>query len=34
MTKVKCKKCGYSWTTKSKHVMVTCPSCLAKVRVK
>ena len=30
---MKCHKCGYEWKTKSKHVYVTCPSCLAKVKV-
>ena len=32
--KVKCDKCGHTWDTKSKHVYVTCPSCLAKVKIK
>ena len=25
--KVKCKKCEYEWDTKSKLIMVSCPSC-------
>jgi len=32
--KVKCDKCGYEWDTKSKHVYVSCPSCLQKVRIR
>ena len=32
--KVKCTKCGYEWETKSKHMHVTCPSCLGKVNLK
>ena len=31
--KVKCQKCGYRWETKSKHIFVSCPSCLNKVQV-
>lgn len=34
MADVKCKKCGYSWKTKSKLLKVSCPSCGAKVDVK
>lgn len=30
---MKCNKCGYIWDTKSKLKMVTCPSCLVKVKV-
>lgn len=30
--KLKCEKCGYVWTTKSELVLVTCPSCLGKVK--
>jgi len=32
--KIKCQKCGYEWETKSKHVFVSCPSCLQKVQTK
>lgn len=28
---IKCLKCSYEWCTKSKHVHVSCPSCLGKV---
>jgi len=31
--KVKCQKCGYEWDTKSKHIFVSCPSCLGKVQI-
>lgn len=31
MTETKCKKCKYKWTTKSKLVKVSCPSCGDKV---
>ena len=27
---MKCKFCGYKWTTKSKLLSVVCPSCLKK----
>jgi len=30
--KIKCDKCGYEWETKSKLILVSCPSCLTKVR--
>lgn len=30
---MKCQKCGYEWITKSTHKFVSCPSCLAKVKV-
>ena len=29
--KVKCPHCNHEWETKSKLVMVTCPSCNLKV---
>jgi DNA-directed RNA polymerase subunit RPC12/RpoP len=29
---VKCQKCGYEWWTRSKLMLVTCPSCGHKVR--
>ena len=32
--KVKCKKCGYEWNTASKHVYVSCPSCMQKVKIR
>ena len=28
-----CEKCGHEWDTKSKLTMVTCPSCLLKVKI-
>jgi len=31
-TEIICDKCGYEWTTLSSMIMVTCPSCLSKVR--
>ena len=34
MKKVKCPKCNHEWETKSKLVLVTCPSCQLKVRIK
>lgn len=30
--KIKCESCGYSWETKSKLTMVTCPSCTNKTK--
>jgi len=30
--KIKCKKCGYEWETKSKMMFVTCPNCRLKVK--
>jgi len=34
--KIKCKnpKCNHEWNTNSKLILVTCPSCGLKVRVK
>lgn len=29
----KCHKCGKEWTPKSKNLYVSCPNCLAKVKV-
>ena len=34
LKEIKCDKCGYKWYTKSKHMYVSCPSCLAKVKNK
>jgi len=30
--KLKCQKCDYEWVTKSKLLMVSCPSCGTKVK--
>jgi len=30
--KIKCKKCGYEWDTKSKLIYITCPNCYNKVK--
>lgn len=30
--KIRCKKCGYSWDTKSKLIYITCPNCYNKVK--
>ena len=29
---ITCKKCGYSWETKSKMILISCPSCATKNR--
>ena len=29
---MKCSKCGHSWETKSRLVLVTCPSCGRKTK--
>lgn len=34
MKKAKCPKCNHEWETKSELVLVTCPSCQLKVRIK
>ncbi len=34
METVKCKKCGYEWETSSTMVMVSCPSCGNKVKIR
>ena len=34
MKEVNCKKCGYTWNTKSKMAYVSCPSCLQKINIK
>ena len=28
---IKCSKCGYEWTTNSKLLYISCPSCLTKI---
>jgi len=33
-SKIKCKYCGYTWNTKSKAILVTCPNCGNKNKVK
>ena len=32
--KTECKKCGYEWETNSKMIMVSCPSCGNKVKIR
>lgn len=32
MNNIVCNNCGYDWETKSKMRLVTCPSCLHKVK--
>lgn len=32
--KAKCKKCNYEWETNSKMIMVSCPSCGTKVKIR
>jgi len=34
MIKAKCKKCGYEWETSSELIMVSCPSCGNKVKIR
>jgi predicted nucleic acid-binding Zn-ribbon protein len=34
MTDAECKKCGYSWETNSKMILVSCPSCGSKVKIR
>jgi DNA-directed RNA polymerase subunit RPC12/RpoP len=34
MMKVKCKRCGYEWETHSEMVLVSCPSCNNKVKIR
>jgi len=31
--KVKCKKCGYAWESKTKMMIVSCPCCGSKVKI-
>lgn len=31
---IKCHKCGYEWDSKSNMVYVSCPSCMAKVKIR
>ena len=30
---IKCDKCGYSWKTKSKLNLVSCPNCCRKIKL-
>lgn len=33
--RVKCRRCGYEWNYKgTKKVMITCPDCLTKLKIK
>ncbi len=32
--KAKCQKCSYEWDTNSKLIMVSCPSCGTKVKIR
>jgi len=32
--KMTCEHCNYTWITKSKHIYVTCPSCMAKIKIR
>ena len=32
--KVKCQKCKYEWETYSEMIMVSCPSCGSKVKIR
>ena len=32
--KAKCRKCYYKWNTESPMVLVSCPSCGSKVRIR
>jgi len=34
MTKAKCKRCGYEWESNSEMIMVSCPSCGNKVKLR
>lgn len=34
MEKVTCIHCGYTWTSNSEKIFVSCPSCLKKTPVK
>jgi len=34
MVKAKCLKCEYEWESQSQMIMVSCPSCGNKVRIK
>ena len=31
--KTKCNNCGHEWISKSKLIMVTCPSCMLKTKM-
>ena len=32
--KAKCQKCNYEWDTESQMIMVSCPSCGIKVKIR
>lgn len=32
LREMKCQVCDYQWVTKSEHKLVSCPSCLSKVK--
>ena len=32
--RVKCFRCGYEWWTKSRLILVTCPSCGSKTQIR
>jgi Zn finger protein HypA/HybF involved in hydrogenase expression len=32
--KAKCKKCKYEWDSNSQMIMVSCPSCGSKVKIR
>lgn len=34
MVKAKCQKCQYEWETNSQMIMVSCPSCGSKVKIR
>ena len=34
ITQVKCKRCKYKWQTKSDHILVSCPSCGIKNKIR
>ena len=34
MITAKCKKCGYEWESNSEMIMVSCPSCGTKIKIR